>query len=719
MEDRETFHCNDNGDAGGGSNVVEIYPLSRYFFGSKDAIPDKDDCPADRIQRMKANLSIRLIPRKIDMGFSLDVEGLKRKLSRKLSSEEKVTDYDWQGLSSGIKVRSRPWEHLNGSQLRCKKPSSSTDGPNTVEDEVEKRRRLTVGTAAATVATTAAFAPATTPSDNYSKEDDKQPYVRWACKKRTALLYLCCRRNGWDTLNLLLVLFAILCGLLGHRSGGGDDDDDAEKSLQEAHDDWPRFASPPPEASYSHPAPTVGIRVMRSSSSYSDLRPEVATFGAAANYGWRSYDDVHLCRRRSESEERERQRFGYLYAKTIPVDTFVLRQSSSTRSRSPPSPPSPPPLQHPGRKAVDGLPGREADKAEIFQSEKPHPQSPPPPPPPSQRQPGRRSNVDKLQEDKEVDQDEVFSSEKLHPRSLPLPPPMPPQPSRRKTTEKFPVGEMRQIAEFVMKSHLLSPASETSQRPRGSDGNIPKWEVDQDPDFPLEKPQTPTPAPPPPPPPEEEMISHNKWRTAGAKDIETTIALSYQKSKRGSSKTKRSPDDTAPQYEVVAASAPPPPPPPPPLPSAFFNQLFPRKLGGKNGRIHSVTAASPPPPPLPPALTHHHREQVLHPPPPPPPPPPLLPSSSRRPEKSSLSKYPSRPSSPLTGETVRFRGREARDGVAVFCPSPDVNNKADLFIARFHENWKLEKQNSIREKERRRRRNQHEAELKIARKASQ
>ncbi|KAJ8466565.1 hypothetical protein OPV22_029117 [Ensete ventricosum] len=46
-------------------------------------------------------------------------------------------------------------------------------------------------------------------------------------------------RNGWDTLNLRLVLFAILCGLLSRRSG---DDDDAEKSLQEAHDKWPRFS---------------------------------------------------------------------------------------------------------------------------------------------------------------------------------------------------------------------------------------------------------------------------------------------------------------------------------------------------------------------------------------------------------------------------------------------------------------------------------------------
>ncbi|URD75632.1 Cleavage and polyadenylation specificity factor [Musa troglodytarum] len=126
MEDGETFHRNDSGDGGGGSNVVEIYPLSRYFFGSKDAIPDKDDCLADRIQRMKANYAARgmrtcvhgillvelfqhphvLLLQVRNSFFKLpggrlrpgesDVEGLKRKLSRKLSSEENGTTDDWQ-----------------------------------------------------------------------------------------------------------------------------------------------------------------------------------------------------------------------------------------------------------------------------------------------------------------------------------------------------------------------------------------------------------------------------------------------------------------------------------------------------------------------------------------------------------------------------------------------------------------------------------------------
>ena len=38
-------------------------------------------------------------------------------------------------------------------------------------------------------------------------------------------------------------------------------------------------------------------------------------------------------------------------------------------------------------------------------------------------------------------------------------------------------------------------------------------------------------------------------------------------------------------------------------------------------------------------------------------------------------------------------------GGSVFCPSPNVNIKADSFIARLHDGWRLEKVNSMREKQ--------------------
>lgn len=49
-------HMADNGGGGGGdqSRVLDIYPLSSYYFGSKDALAFKDETLADRIQRMKS-----------------------------------------------------------------------------------------------------------------------------------------------------------------------------------------------------------------------------------------------------------------------------------------------------------------------------------------------------------------------------------------------------------------------------------------------------------------------------------------------------------------------------------------------------------------------------------------------------------------------------------------------------------------------------------------
>lgn len=43
---------------------------------------------------------------------------------------------------------------------------------------------------------------------------------------------------------------------------------------------------------------------------------------------------------------------------------------------------------------------------------------------------------------------------------------------------------------------------------------------------------------------------------------------------------------------------------------------------------------------------------------------------------------------------------EHKEAAPLFCPSPDVNDKADMFIARFRAGLKLEKVNSIREKQR-------------------
>ncbi|KAJ1439886.1 NUDIX hydrolase-like domain superfamily [Sesbania bispinosa] len=105
---------------------LDIYPLSSYYFGSKDAIPFRDHSLADRIQRMKSNYAARgmrtcveavilvelfkhphlLLLQVRNSFFKLpggrlrpgesDTDGLKRKLARKLSLNEDGDGAEWE-----------------------------------------------------------------------------------------------------------------------------------------------------------------------------------------------------------------------------------------------------------------------------------------------------------------------------------------------------------------------------------------------------------------------------------------------------------------------------------------------------------------------------------------------------------------------------------------------------------------------------------------------
>lgn len=95
--------------------------------------------------------------------------------------------------------------------------------------------------------------------------------------------------------------------------------------------------------------------------------------------------------------------------------------------------------------------------------------------------------------------------------------------------------------------------------------------------------------------------------------------------------------------------------------------------------------------------------------PPPPPPQPFKMSEMRFVAREGSvrvqSAQSSRCGSPELGDTDV--NKESLDGTvnamdgagSVFCPSPDVNVKAETFIARLRDGWRLEKMNSYREKE--------------------
>lgn len=48
------LHSNGAGtDCVNNDYVLDIYPLNHYYFGSKDAVPFKEETLADRVSRMK------------------------------------------------------------------------------------------------------------------------------------------------------------------------------------------------------------------------------------------------------------------------------------------------------------------------------------------------------------------------------------------------------------------------------------------------------------------------------------------------------------------------------------------------------------------------------------------------------------------------------------------------------------------------------------------
>ncbi|CAH2077549.1 unnamed protein product [Thlaspi arvense] len=102
--------------------IVDLYPLSTYYFGSRDDLPVKDEIISDRVVRLKSNYAahglrtcveavllvelfkhphvlllqyknsiFKLPGGRLRSGESgLDIEGLKRKLASKLSINENV-----------------------------------------------------------------------------------------------------------------------------------------------------------------------------------------------------------------------------------------------------------------------------------------------------------------------------------------------------------------------------------------------------------------------------------------------------------------------------------------------------------------------------------------------------------------------------------------------------------------------------------------------------
>ncbi|KAM6583530.1 hypothetical protein CsatB_010532 [Cannabis sativa] len=522
-------------------------------------------------------------------------------------------------------------------------------------------------------------------------------------------------KKSWDSLNIFLVLFAILCGIFARKN-----DDDSTGATATTTENGVVFTpnvsdhvgnariGPPISVSESvsqewfgfsdqnasknsinntygdqinrTPPGSATLRLRRSSSSYPDLRQESVWDDNRDDqkFQFRFFDDLeikkyrqtmsfdhrHRSRQRSKVEEDE--------IKEVPVDTFVVRPSTPPKSPAPPPPPPPPTAQN------NHLKSRRTFRSVEL-----------------------REKMEKR--DENGDGDTEFTKARSPP---PMPPPPPPRPPPSPARIRLDQKKLERKKSNVKKEITMAIASLYNKRKRKKKQRI----ANDNYDFSIQS------------SPSEHLQSH---------------------------------------YTKVPPPSPPPPPPPPPPPYSVFHNLF--RKGTKSKRIHSVPPPPPPPPrPIIPSVTSSSRysrtkNQSVSPPAPPPPPqsehsrrrttgrPPLPAKSSSYYEdnmnsgcQSPLIPMPPPPPPPfkmpefkylVSGDYVKIRSSQSSrcgspepmdeadsssitkeesesvnvinggDGLgSVFCPSPDVDIKADTFIERLYDGWRLEKINSIKGK---------------------
>ncbi|CAK9310608.1 unnamed protein product [Citrullus colocynthis] len=472
-------------------------------------------------------------------------------------------------------------------------------------------------------------------------------------------------KKSWDSLNLLLVLFAIVCGFLSKNTGDDSRGSFEDRSVSSRRTMRSNATTPRRWDGYTtdHRPNHYTLNRMRSSSSYPDLRLQESSLDAG-DHRWRFYDDTHVTNHRySSSDQLHRRR------ETRPE---LERQDSDAKSIG-------------------------FDRSEIrdvySQPAIPYPPRSPPP--------------------------------RVSPPRPPSPPPTPPPPAN--TTPRV----VKRRPKRTHKVHSHTPDGEINQQHENGDSDVANFQRIQ--------------LPPLSPPSfyrESEPKSSKNEKKRGGTPKEIWSALRRRKKKQRQKSIESFESIIASQRASTSSLPPPSPPPPPPLPSASVLQNLFSSKKGKGKKVQS-TQPEPPPPSIAssePKPKIEDRNQILklheppvelerlsslndeeyntriggespfHPIPPPPPPPPFrmhgdfdsVGSNSSTPRAIS----PEMDESEADGPPVAGERKLVKDTAnRMFCSSPDVNSKADKFIARFRADLKLQKMNSIKEKTARKRSN--------------
>lgn len=505
-------------------------------------------------------------------------------------------------------------------------------------------------------------------------------------------------KKSWDSVNLVLVLFAIICGFLSRNNNNNNNESIAttptttaaagasyESEEYNFENRSESFHKSNPETPrrfwYDHAYNNDnnnnnnnnngGLSRLRSFSSHPDLRQEEALWANIEDQ-WRFSDDTHLYHNRFSS--------------------FDHKQLHQWRPQPQPK------LEGLAEEKVK----KENDKVDVVKNVDADNTTP--------------STVEESLK-------EIIYTPPQTPPASPSPEPAELPPSQS-PTPPLPPPQSKVVRRRVKRTH------------HENGGNYRNNDLEVKPPPPPQRQPPPSPAPPEPEI-EESGGKSEKKRGGTSATKEFLTSLRRKKKKRLRQKSVENLDsffNYESSYPLPPSLIPPPSPPPPPPPPPFFQNIFsPKKRKAK--KIHSVIPSPPPPPPPPPTRTQKLSTSRTR----------NVQSTSQKPSsplkiksysnveqnvnsgnESPLNAIPPPPPLPpfkmpawkfeVHGDFVRLKSNNIgaddveessslSDGggsppvTPLFCPSPDVNAKADNFIARFRAGLRLEKMNSVKEKE--------------------
>ncbi|CAJ1950877.1 unnamed protein product [Sphenostylis stenocarpa] len=495
-------------------------------------------------------------------------------------------------------------------------------------------------------------------------------------------------KNSWDSLNLVLVLFAIVCGFISRNTT-------SETLTPRSHRTFSNPSTPPPawyHYDYAHGhTPRRSFNRLRSFNSYPDLRQPIA-----ADERFRFYDDTYLLHHRHSRNDTEEEE------KEIGIDNVVTappQQGTQAFMRN-----VQPAYQ------VETIDKHDIGDLDAMISQ------PPPSPPPGIRTKVVRRNIKRSHQSETMEKHETNDSAVEISQS---PPATRTKGVRRngKRVHQAETIEKLEIGEFDSQSSEPSPPSPPRAIIRKKDV---RRNVKSERDDSAVKISPPPPLPQPLP---AEAVQVKKKRGIATKEFLTSL--------RGKKKKQR--QRSVENFDSILNSEtllPQPTPPPPPPPKVFQNLFSLKKGKHKTPHIVSVTttiskkrdfvSSSR----LEGNVMMAGNESPLNPIPPPPPLPPFkLPgwkfrvqgdyvrvdsigsSRSGSPDLDEVSE--DTPTTSNHDETSQVNSPFAKDGEdsasvsapSLFCPSPDVDTKAHNFIESFRAGLRMAKMNSMKERQ--------------------